>query len=143
MHLVVTLTVAMLGAAVGAQETRPVPDDSVRVFLPGCTKGYVFTAGPRTEEHPGSPAVPDGMHLRMNASRELMNEIRRREGTMIEITGLVRKDQLRPGGINVGPIRIGPGAPMAGGGSRPSPVANQVVIDVEAWSAIPGRCPAR
>ena len=143
MNLIVVFAAALLGVAAGAQETKPVPDDSVRVFMPGCTRGYVFTAGPRTEEHPGSPGIADGMHFRMNVPRETMNEIRRREGTMIEITGLVRKDQIRQDGIAVGPVRIGPGAPLSGGGSRPSPGANQIVIDVESWRSIPGSCPSR
>ena len=39
---------AMLSGAVSAQEQKPVPKDSVRVAIPGCTKGYIFTAGRRT-----------------------------------------------------------------------------------------------
>jgi hypothetical protein len=142
MNIVVVFAAALLGVWVGAQETRPVPDDSVRVFLPGCTRGYVFTAGPRTEEHPGSPGIADGMHLRMSAPRETIDEIRRREGTMIELTGLVRKDQMVRDGVDIGRVRITPG-PSPGGGSRPGPASNQVVIDVESWRPIPGRCPSR
>jgi len=43
-----------------------VPKDSVRVFIPGCSKGYIFTAGRPTQDEPGSVDIPEGMHLRMN-----------------------------------------------------------------------------
>ena len=46
MRTVAALVVAIaMGAAIAAQETKPVPKDSVRVFVPGCTKGYMFTGG--------------------------------------------------------------------------------------------------
>ena len=50
--------VALLSGPLVAQERKPVPKDSVRVFVPGCTKGYIFTAGRRTEDQPGSLDVP-------------------------------------------------------------------------------------
>jgi hypothetical protein len=142
MRLVIVFA-ATLGVAAGAQEPKPVPSDSVRVFIPGCTRGYVLTAGPRTEDHPGSSGIPDGMHLRMNVPKKTMDEIRRREESMVEITGLVRKDQIPQGGFEVGRLRIAPGPAPSGGRSLPGPAANQVVIDVEGWRSIPGRCPSR
>jgi len=48
--LVGTLLVAGMAAVINgsaalhAQEAKPVPKDSVRVLVRGCTKGYVFTA---------------------------------------------------------------------------------------------------
>ena len=35
-----------------AQEQKPVPKDSVRIYVPGCAKGYVFTAVRATEDTP-------------------------------------------------------------------------------------------
>ena len=35
-----------------AQEKKKVPGDSVRVSIPGCTKGYIFTVGRRTVDEP-------------------------------------------------------------------------------------------
>ena len=80
------VAVAALSGPLVAQEHKPVPNDSVRVFIPGCTKGYLFTAGPRTEDQPGRSAIPEGMHLRMNVPKKMMAEIKPREGSMIEIT---------------------------------------------------------
>ncbi len=131
------ITAAALSAIASAQETKKVPKDSVRVALPGCTKGYVFTAGRRTVDEPGSFSIPEGTHLRMNGPKKMMAEIKAHEGSMIEITGLMKKSQ--PGqGITVGGIRIAP-AP-AGPGGMASPTVTQLQIDVEGWRALDGGC---
>ena len=120
-----------------AQERKPVPKDSARVSLPGCTKGYVFTAGRRTVDEPGMFEVPEGMHLRMNGPKKLIEEIKAHEGSRIEITGLMKKGQFVEG-VNVGKgVRISPG-PANGG--LPSPAAGQIQIDVEGWRPLDGSC---
>jgi hypothetical protein len=132
---------AMLSRPLGAQEKKPVPKDSVRVFVPGCSKGYVFTAGPRTEDHSGSP-VPEGMHLRMSGPKKMMAEIKGQEGSMIEITGLMKKGQAGDGVALGGGVRITGGQSSSGGG-LPSPGGGQIMIDVEGWRHLPGACPSR
>src|SRR5262245_17988855 len=64
--LVVAAALVILGGSLLAQENKPVPKDSVRVAIPGCTKGQIFTAAARTTEEAGSVSIPEGMHLRMN-----------------------------------------------------------------------------
>ena len=114
-----------------AQETTPVPKNSVRVFVPGCTRGYVFTAGPRTEGQQDSGDIPEGAHLRMNGPKKMMAEIKAHEGSMVMITGLMRKGQRGPEGIGIGGgVRIGPG-PAPGGGVGVGSTVNQILIDVE------------
>src|SRR5215470_17426184 len=120
MKSVVSIVVA-LGALAGtpliAQETKPVPKDSVRVTIPGCSKGYVFTASRRTPDEPGSSEIQEGMHIRMNGPKKLMSEIKAHEGSMIAITGLMRKGQFRPDGIGIGGgVRIAPPSSSPGGG---------------------------
>src|SRR6476646_8324795 len=118
-----------LTATLSAQETKPVPKDSVRVSVPGCSKGYVFTVGPRTTESPGSFEIPEGTHLRMNVPKKLMAEIKAHEGAPIEITGLMRKGQALTDGVSIGGgVRVGP-APSPGS----VPVAANPNIDVESW----------
>jgi hypothetical protein len=80
----ITVAIAMLSGPLAAQETKPVPKDSLRGSIPGCAKGYVFTAGPRTSDQVGRLDVPAGMHLRMNGPKKLMAEIKAHEGSMIE-----------------------------------------------------------
>ena len=129
-----------MGAALAAQETKPVPKDSVRVFVPGCTKGYMFTAGHRTTDEPGSMDIPEGMHLRMNGPKQMMAEIKAHEGSMIQITGLVKRGQYKEGVAIGGGVSISPG-PMSGGGMRPSPTSGgPIEIDVEGWRPVDGAC---
>jgi hypothetical protein len=138
----VVVSVAALSTLLTAQEPKPVPKDSVRVAIPGCTKGYIFTAGPRTVEEPGNFEIREGMHLRMNGPKKLMSEIKAHEGSMIEIIGLMKKGQYNDG-VNIGGgVRIGPG-PTGPSGRFPSPAANQIQIDVEGWRPIVGDCRAR
>jgi hypothetical protein len=113
----------------------------MRVSIPGCTKGYVFTAGRRTVDEPGSSGgIPEGMHIRMNGPKKMMAEIKAHEGSMISITGLMKKGQPRPDGVSIGGgVRVGPAA----GNGLGNPIANQALIDVEGWRPILGDCPSR
>ena len=138
--ITVIIAAAVLSGRLVAQEQKPVPKDSMRVSIPGCTKGYIFTAGRRTVDEPGSVSVPDGTHFRMNGPKKLIAEIKAHEGSMIQITGVTKKSQYRPGGVGIGGVRIGPGA---GGGFPGSPVAGQISIDVEGWRPLEGSCPSR
>src|SRR3977135_4682425 len=116
---VILAAVAVLGGRLVAQEQKPVPKDSVRVSIPGCTKGYIFTAGRRTVDEPGSVSVPEGMHFRMNGPKSLIAEIKAHEGSMIEITGVTKRGQYKPDGVGIGGgVRVSPG-PGSSGGSLP------------------------
>ena len=144
-HLV-AIILAATPLVLFAQEPKPVPKDSVRVSIAGCARGYVFTAG-RPAEDQGGNAVPEGMHLRMNGSKKLMGEIKATEGSRIEITGLVKKGQVGPDGIDIGRgVRVrpgggGPSAPLGGSLGVGAPSANQVMIDLEGWRQLAGDCP--
>ena len=104
----VVIVALVMSSRPDAQETKPVPKDSERVSIPGCTKGYVFTAGRRTLDEPGNFEIPEGMHLRMNGPKQLMSEIKAHEGSMIVITGLMRKGQYLDGVSIGGGVRVGP-----------------------------------
>jgi hypothetical protein len=142
----IIVAVVVLGGSLfaqDAQEGKPVPKDSMRVIVPGCTKGYVFTAGRRTQDQPGSGDIPEGMHLRMNGPKAIMSEIKSHEGSMIEITGLMKKGQFKPDGVAIGGgVRIAPG-PSPVGGSLGNPGAGQLQIDVEGWRPAVGVCRSR
>ena len=140
---VLTVAIALSSGFLAAQENKPVPKDSVRVAIPGCSKGSIFTVGRRTVDEPGSGDVPEGMHLRMNGPKKVMAEIKAHERSMIVITGLMKKGQPKPDGVPIGGgIRIAPG-PGPGSSLGSSPNVNQVFIDVEGWRPIAGDCPSR
>jgi hypothetical protein len=141
---VVAVAIAVLSRPLAAQEPKPVPKDSVRVLIPGCTKGYIFTAGRRTVEEPGSVDIPIGMHFRMNGKKKMLAEIKAHEGSMIELTGVMKKGQLRPDGVGIGGgVRITPGTAAPAGSLSPNPTGSQLFVDVEAWRPIDGACPSR
>jgi hypothetical protein len=140
----IAIVVAASSAPLAAQESKRVPDDSVRVFIPGCAKGLVFTAGPRTQDEPTRFDIPEGMHFRMNGPKKMMAEIKAREGSMIGITGLIKKGQYMPDGVSVGGgVRITPGPAPTGGIMPGSPIVGQIMIDIEGWRPVVGNCPSR
>src|SRR5713101_2352886 len=113
---VIIAAVTVLSGRLMAQERRPVPTDSVRVSIPGCTKGYIFTAGRRTQDEPGSVSVPEGMHFRMNGPKQMIAEINAQEGSMIEITGVTKRGQYKPDGVGIGGgVRVAQGPGLPGG----------------------------
>ena len=141
---VITIALAVLSGPLVAQQEKPVPKDSVRVSIPGCTKGSIFTAGRRTPDQPGSVDIREGMQLRMNGPKKLMAAIKAHEGSMVEITGLVRRGQHDPSGVGIGGgVRITQGPPPTGGSVSAAPIASQMLIDVEGWRTAVGDCPSR
>ena len=140
--LVVAAAIAAVPSAVPAQERKPVPKDSVRVAVPGCTKGYIFTAGRRTVDEPGVFEIPEGMHLRMNGPKKLIAEIKAHEGSMIELVGLMKKSQYKEGVDIGGGVRVsGAGSPSSGGSRMGAYLGpSQPQIDVEGWRPLDGGC---
>jgi hypothetical protein len=138
------LTTVVLAAAVAAplsgQQEKPVPKDSVRISIPGCAKGVVFTVR-ESPEHESRSSVEPGRRFRLAGKKELLKEIREREGTMIEVTGLVLKGQIDQTGVAIGGnVRISPG-PTPGSGVGTNPNYSQNILDVEGWRQLAGDCP--
>jgi len=130
----------VLVAGLHAQE-RPVPSDSEQVSLPGCAKGRNFVVAEGPEHEPKQVVIAPGRRFRLAGSKEALDGIKRREGQLIEVTGLVRKAALSPGGISIagGRIRLGgavPRQPM--NDPARDPAYNQPVIDVSSWRLLDG-----
>lgn len=137
----VALVVGLAGSAV-AQQEKPVPKDSMRITIPGCSKGTAFTVM-ESPEHESRSSVPPGRRFRLAGPKALLNEIKSSEGTMIEITGLIRKGQLDQSGVPIGGgVRVGPSPSPLGSAGR-DPNYNQIILDVEGWRALAGECPSR
>jgi hypothetical protein len=140
--LAVVLLVLAAGLAPQAQE-RPVPGDSSRVTIPGCARDRAFVVGlPQGRERLVSDIQP-GRRFRLSGPKRVLDDIKAREASMVEITGLVRKSDLAgPGGVTFlgGRVRIGGALPRDG---VRDPMYNQIVIDVESYQLLPDACPAR
>jgi hypothetical protein len=132
----------------GAQEQeREVPKDSMRLSIPGCAKDRRFIVAERTGHEPVRSDIRAGRRFRLNGKKDLLNDIKKQDGTMIEVTGLVRKMDLEERGIGMagGRIRVGGALPRARMGSTDvgqDSGYQEVVIDVESWRPLPDTCPA-
>src|SRR5262245_7902298 len=142
------LPALILAAVVGvsAQETeKKVPKDSTRISIPGCSRGsaFVVTASPEAERT--STEIKSGRRFRLTGQKALLNEIKAHEGTIIEVTGLIKKSDLTQSGISLGGgrVHIGPGSPqqpISGVGNAPQSV--NATIDVEGWRPLGESCPS-
>jgi hypothetical protein len=149
MKLLLPLVLVASGALVVAQE-REVPRDSTRVTVPGCAKGRSFIVAAREGHEPTSGELAPGRRFRLSGPKDMLRDIEKREGMMVQVTGLVRKADLAgPGGITTGGgrVRVGGGAPQSHVGGGPNTtltgVATDAVLDVEGWERLPESCPSR
>jgi len=135
----------MLVTVLSAQE-RKVPKDSTRVSIPGCSKGSAFVVTASPEPDRTSTEIGIGRRFRLTGPKDVLAEIKRREGSMIEVTGLVKKSDLKEGGIRLGGgrVRIGganPQDPISGGPGH-APVSGNAILDVEGWRPLAETCPS-
>jgi hypothetical protein len=145
-RLLATSLVCMACLTLGAQE-REVPKDSMRLSIPGCAKDRRFIVVERPGHEPVRSDISEGRRFRLNGKKDLLNEIKKQDGTMIEVTGLVRKMDLEERGVGMagGRIRIGgalPRARMGGNEVGRDSGYEEVVIDVESWRPLPESCPS-
>jgi hypothetical protein len=139
---IIVLLVLLAPEALAAQE-RPVPSDSSRITIPGCARDRAFIVGQPEGHEIGASGIQPGRRFRLAGPRRVLDDIRRREATMVEITGLVRKSDLAGrGGLTMlgGRVRIGGALPRD---PVRDPMYNQTVIDVEGFQLLPDPCPER
>jgi hypothetical protein len=131
----------------GAQEQAKVPKDSARIAIPGCARDRVFIVADAPNHEPIGTRMEPGRRFRLSGKKDVLEDIRLREGTMIEVTGLVRKSDLQgPGGVRLfgGRVRIGgaqPQAPLSD--IQRNSMYTEVVLDVESYRMLSESCPSR
>jgi hypothetical protein len=146
LHTAVVVTVLSCGVEIAvAQGERPVPGDSARIAIPGCAKGRAFIVAETPDHEPTQVEIAPGRRFRLSGPKQILDDIKKHEGRMIEVTGLVRKNALKgPGGIGIagGRVRIGGGSPVASTGdpTRALQGYEQPVIDVEGWRQLGENC---
>jgi hypothetical protein len=144
----VALALVFSSSSLAIAQERDVPKDSERLSVRGCARGRTFIVAPRSEHEPVRSDVEPGRRFRLSGPKKVLEEIKAREVTMLEVTGLVRKSQVAgPGGVAIagGRIRIGGGMPRDPIYSDPrrDPMYNEVVMDVESFRPLSEECPAR
>src|SRR5687767_5958733 len=129
-------------------ETRKIPSDSVEIATTGGLKGRVFTATqPREDFMRRGPNVT-GRSFRLNGPKAVIDVVKTHDGDLVEIIGLVRKNDLRDNspGARVGNTRIKIGAPRSGDPmqSARAPVPEGIaVMDASSIRVLDDRCPIR
>lgn len=131
------LLLVLLGAAEPQETPRDqpkVPKDSVQLTITGCLSGRVLAVSdvrrPDTESGPPVRAKS----FRLAGKGEVMDDVKKENHHLVDVTGLVRKSALIEPGIKIGRrVTLGGGSPVAGSGaSRPAPPETIPVMDV--WS---------
>jgi hypothetical protein len=114
------------------QEKKKVPDDSIELTVVGCLKGRVLkTVDERRTDVESSPFV-GSRSFHLASKKPVTEEIKRQQGHLVEVTGIVKRSALDDKGVKVGRVTIGGGAPVAGTRSMPNPADNVAVMDVSA-----------
>jgi hypothetical protein len=148
MRILLAAVVVVLGTlGASAQEQAKVPKDSARIAIPGCARDRVFIVAEAPNHEPVGTRLEPGRRFRLSGKREVLDAIKAREGTMVEVTGLVRKSDLEgSGGVRLfgGRVRIGgaqPQAPLSN--VQRNSMYTEVVLDVESYRMLTDSCPAR
>lgn len=143
MQALIAVILLLAAAELAAAQERPVPSDSTRVTIPGRARDRAFIVDVSEGREISATGIQPGRRFRLSGPRNVLDDIKKREGMMVEITGLVRKaDMAGPGGLTLlgGRVRIGGTAPRD---AARDPMYNQVVIDVEGFQLLPDRCSTR
>src|SRR5262245_52942859 len=139
--LILTFAVAGPCLALAAQE-RTVPKDSSRITIVGCAKGTRFIVGRGPAHEPVRSGLEPGRRFRLNGKKDVINDIKKQEGHMVEVTGLVRQADLAgPGGVVVGGARISGGPAQSGmPDARRNTGSIDPMIDVESFRPLAEGC---
>ena len=120
------------------------PKDSTRLSISGCARGRVFTVG-RDPEHEATFVMELGTKVRLEGDKKVLADIKAHEGSMVEITGLMKQsDVVRPGvGLAGGKVRITPVMPSGNGRPGLDPGPSPPVLDAESYRLLNASCPNR
>lgn len=112
----------------------------MRLSIAGCARGRVFTVGRDPEHESRGFQLEEGMKVRLEGQKAALNDIKSHEGSMVELTGLMKQaDTVQPGiGLAGGRVRVTPVMPQGRGISAPTPV-----LDVESFRPLNSSCPKR
>lgn len=139
--ILLTLMLGFMSGQTAGQEHPRVPDDSIELGIVGCLKGRVLAASDvrLTDVQSGPPIRAKS--FRLAGKGDLMKEVKRQNGHMVEVTGIVKRSALTSPGVKVGKrVIVGGGSPVAGSTSRPDPSDNVLVMDVTSVRARGGSC---
>jgi len=121
-----------------------VPKDSTRLSISGCAHGRVFTVG-RDPDHETGFEMELGRKIRLEGDKKVLAEVKKHEGSMVEVTGLMKQsDVVQPGvGLAGGRVRVTPVMPSPNGRTPVDPGPPPTILDVESYRLLNASCPNR
>jgi hypothetical protein len=141
--LALIAALGMTAAQDNPQERPRVPKDSIELVVTGCLKGRVLAVSDVRQEDTQSGPIVRARSFRLAGKKEVMADVKKEDGHLVDVTGLVRKSALIEPGVKIGKrIVIGGGQPVAGSGGRPAPSESVPVLDVESVRARSTSCGA-
>jgi hypothetical protein len=110
--------------------------------ISGCARGRAFTVGRDPDHESRGFELAEGMKLRLEGQKKVLEEIKAREASMVEITGLMKQSEVvQPGvGLAGGRVRITPVMPNSRTPGR-DPGPSPPVFDVESYRLLNSSCP--
>jgi hypothetical protein len=112
--------------------------------ISGCARGRVFTVGRDPAHESSSFELAEGMKIRLEGQKTVLADIKKHEGSMVEITGLMKHSEMAQPGIGLagGRVRITPVMPNSRTVGR-DPGPPPPVVDVESYRLLNQSCPRR
>jgi hypothetical protein len=146
--VVVSSVAAVTPHAQEARQERPVPKDSTKLTVTGCLKGRVLTVARNPEEQGAVISGMDvvGRSFRLAGPKDLMGQVKDHDRDFVEVTGLVKKNDLEgPAGMRIGNTKVTIGV---GAGYDPNrrqtgvdPQQTVPIMDITAFRFITNTCP--
>ena len=104
----------------------------------------MFTVGRDPEHESRGVDLDEGMKLRLEGQKKILAEIKARETSMVEITGLMKQSETKQPGVGLagGRVRVTPVMPSSRGPAY-DPGPPTPVFDVESWRLLNASCPKR
>jgi hypothetical protein len=115
------------------QERPRIPDDSVELNVSGCLKGRVLAVSDTRETDTQSGPIVRGKSFRLAGKGDIMKQVKKEDGSFVEVTGVVKRSALDSKGVSIGKrVKVGGGSPVSGTRAIPDPVADVAVMDISA-----------
>lgn len=142
--LALAFLIAAVPVAVQEQQEHPkVPKDSVFVVVTGCLKGRVIRASDVRQEDTTAGPIVRGKAFRLAGKKDAMKAVKDSDGSVVQVSGLIKKSALIEPGIKILGGRVAIGGASNGtapSSAIPDPVQNVLVMDVMNVQAVGGSC---
>jgi hypothetical protein len=129
--MILLLVMMFLAPQETTQEKPRVPKDSIELTVVGCLKGRALSTIENRQVDVESGPYVGARTFRLAGKRAVMDEVKRQDGHLVEVVGIVKRSDLDDKGVKIGRVTVAPASPASGGRGMPSPAQDVAVMDVE------------